>query len=56
MFDNLREDAATSYEEGKYQPAVELGSASGVRQKRILGMTSFQRFMHDWWNGFVCHR
>jgi len=44
MFDNLREDAASGYEEqGKYQSA--LGPISGGRQKRVLGMTSFQRFI-----------
>ena len=48
MFDNLREDAASSYEEkGKFQPASGTGSVSGarLRSKRILGMTSFQRFV-----------
>ena len=44
MFDNLREDAASGYEEqGKYQSTS--GPISGARQKRILGMTSFQRFI-----------
>jgi len=44
MFDNLREDAASGYEEqGKYQSAS--GPISGGRQKRVLGMTSFQRFI-----------
>ena len=48
MFDNLREDAASSYES-----EVKLRSASGAestfearpRSKRILGMTSVQRFV-----------
>ncbi len=47
MFDNLREDAASSYEKGKFRPAPGAGPVSGARprSKRILGMTSFQRFV-----------
>lgn len=48
MFDNLREDAASSYEEKpKFQPAAGTGSASRARprSKRIFGMTSIQRFV-----------
>lgn len=48
MFDNLREDAANSYEEkAKFQPAASTRSVSGARarSKRFLGMTSIQRFV-----------
>ncbi len=47
MFDNLREDATTSYDQGKFQPTASTGSAFGAspRSKRILGMTSFQLFV-----------
>ena len=47
MFDNLRDDATSSYEsEAKFQPAAStVTSAPPPRSKRILGMTSFQRFI-----------
>jgi hypothetical protein len=48
MFDNLREDAASSYEgEAKLRSAVSAAPAFGERprSKRILGMTSVQRFV-----------
>jgi hypothetical protein len=51
MFDNLREDAASSpyYEEEakKFQPAVETQASvfSTTNSKRILGMTGVQRFV-----------
>jgi hypothetical protein len=48
MFDNLREDAASSYEEPKnLRSVVSTTSASAARprSRRILGMTSFQRFV-----------
>jgi hypothetical protein len=48
MFDNLREDAASSYEdEAKLRSAAGTAPAFGVRprSKRILGMTSVQRFV-----------
>jgi hypothetical protein len=46
MFDNLREEAASFYDEeeqAKYQPAA--GTTSGKRSSRFLGMTSIQRFV-----------
>ena len=49
MFDNLREDAATNsyYEdEAKLRPAAGTSAyAARPRSKRILGMTSVQRFV-----------
>ena len=48
MFDNLREDAASSYEEkAKFQSVIGTESVYSARpqSKRILGMTSFQRFV-----------
>ncbi len=52
MFDNLREDAASSYyeEEAQYQPAAEKKTSAPrakakPRSKRILGMTAPQRFV-----------
>ncbi|MBI3160923.1 MAG: hypothetical protein HYZ23_00355 [Chloroflexi bacterium] len=48
MFDNLRDDAASSYEdEAKFQPAAGATTASSARprSKRLLGMTAFQRFV-----------
>lgn len=45
MFDNLRDEAASSSfyeEEAKFQPAAGTGRK---RSKRILGMTSIQRFV-----------
>ncbi|MBC7876038.1 MAG: hypothetical protein H7Y59_02605 [Anaerolineales bacterium] len=45
MFDNLRDEAAASpfyEEEAKFQPAAGTGRK---RSKRILGMTSIQRFV-----------
>ena len=48
MFDNLREDAASSYEEkSNFQSAAGTVSVSSVRprSRRILGMTSVQRFV-----------
>ena len=50
MFDNLREDAVTS---SYYEDEAKLRSAAGAesafdarpRSKRILGMTSVQRFV-----------
>ena len=47
MFDNLREDATTSYDEGKFQSTAGTESAFGAssRSKRILGMPSFQLFV-----------
>jgi hypothetical protein len=52
MFDNLREDAASSqfYEEeepAKFQPAAGTESffSPPTRSRRILGMTSVQRFI-----------
>jgi hypothetical protein len=48
MFDNLREDAATSslYEEqAKFQPATGTRADPFMRRPtKFLGMTSFQRF------------
>jgi len=50
MFDNLREDAASSpmYEEqAKFQSAAGTTSAAGQRARpsRFLGMTAVQRFV-----------
>ena len=48
MFDNLREDAASSYEdEAKLRSAVSAAPAFDARprSRRILGMTSAQRFV-----------
>jgi len=48
MFDNLREDAASGYEsEAKLRSAVNTESTFGTppRSRRILGMTSVQRFV-----------
>ena len=50
MFDNLREDAASSpyyEEEAKFQPAANTESSvfSTTNSKRILGMTGVQRFV-----------
>ena len=48
MFDNLREEAASSYDEKPiYQPASGTESVYAARppSKRILGMTSLQRFV-----------
>jgi hypothetical protein len=45
MFDNLRDEAASSSfyeEEAKFQPAAGTGRK---RSKRIMGMTSIQRFV-----------
>ncbi|GJQ37462.1 MAG: hypothetical protein HS100_02775 [Anaerolineales bacterium] len=47
MLDDLRNDAAKQYEEESqalYKPAANT-LASRRRSKRILGMTSFQRFV-----------
>jgi len=50
MFDNLREDAASSSyyeEEAKFQPAADTEASvfSTTNSKRILGMTGVQRFV-----------
>lgn len=48
MFDNLREDAASSSmydEEAKFQPAAGTQSSSKPRSSRFLGMTAPQRFV-----------
>lgn len=48
MFDNLREDAASSSlyeEEAKYQPAAGTSSSAKPRSRRILGMNAQQRFI-----------
>lgn len=46
MFDNLRDDATSSYEsEAKFQPTASTVASAPPRSKRILGMTSFQRFI-----------
>ena len=50
MFDNLREDAASSpyyEEETKFQPAVNTESSlfSATSSRRIFGMTGVQRFV-----------
>ncbi|MCC7118055.1 MAG: hypothetical protein IT310_05975 [Anaerolineales bacterium] len=45
MFDNLREDTSSGFDEkpaAKYQPAAGTKSA---KPKRFLGMTSIQRFV-----------
>jgi len=45
MFDNLRDDVTTSYEDeqAKYQPAA--GTSKSTASRRIFGLTSFQRFV-----------
>ena len=48
MFDNLREDAASSYEEGpslRSAVGAEAAFDARPRSRRILGMTSVQRFV-----------
>ena len=52
MFDNLREDAASSpyyEEEEKFQPAASTETSSSIfaapSSRRILGMTGVQRFV-----------
>lgn len=50
MFDNLREDAASSSyyeEEAKFKPAADTEASvfSTTNSKRILGMTGVQRFV-----------
>jgi len=50
MFDNLREDAASSSyyeEEAKFQPAADTRASvfNTTNSKRILGMTGVQRFV-----------
>lgn len=48
MFDDLRNEASKQYEEESqalYQPAANTTAAPRPRQKRFLGMTSFQRFV-----------
>jgi hypothetical protein len=48
MFDNLREDAASSSlyeEEAKYQPAAGTSKPAKRRSRRILGMNPQQRFI-----------
>ncbi len=45
MFDNLREEASSFYDEedqANYQPAA---GTTGGRSSRFLGMTSIQRFV-----------
>lgn len=44
MFDNLREESSKDFEEqAKFQPAA--GTSPRRKSKRILGMTSLQRFV-----------
>jgi hypothetical protein len=48
MFDDLRNDAAKQYEEESqaiYKPAANTAAAPRARSKKILGMTSVQRFV-----------
>ena len=48
MFDNLREDAASSpyyEEETKFQPAAVVTPTYRAPSRRILGMTGVQRFV-----------
>ena len=48
MFDDLRNEASKQYEEesqAHYQPAANTIAASGGRSRKILGMTSIQRFI-----------
>jgi len=47
MFDNLRDEVSTSYEDDQpqasYQPAARTSSSQG--SGRMFGLTSFQRFI-----------
>lgn len=48
MLDDLRNDASKQYEEegqAQYQPAAGTTAAPRARSKRLLGMTSMQRFV-----------
>lgn len=48
MFDDLRNDAAKQYEEESqaiYKPAANTTAAPRARSKKLLGMTSIQRFV-----------
>lgn len=48
MFDDLRDDVATNYEEvgkPKSSASAEPAYVARPRSKRMLGMTSFQRFV-----------
>lgn len=48
MFDDLRNEASKQYDEeaqALYKPAANTIAASGGRSRKILGMTSIQRFI-----------
>jgi len=48
MFDDLRNEASKQYDEESqaiYKPAAGTIAASGGRSRKILGMTSLQRFI-----------
>lgn len=48
MFDDLRNEASKQYDEESqaiYKPAANTIAASGGRSRKILGMTSIQRFI-----------
>lgn len=48
QFNDLRNEASKQYEEESqaiYKPAANTIAASGGRSKRLLGMTSIQRFV-----------
>lgn len=48
MFDDLRNEASKQYDEESqaiYKPAAGTIAASGGRSKKLLGMTSIQRFI-----------